>query len=142
MTPDQIKLILVAAIGATLVAAGAAAGWAINGWRLGERVQQLEKEKQHALDQGAVLASAVNTCSASIDAAKQSSDAAIGMTRQLLEQLQPFITRQGAAVKRLEDLLKAPTPSGFGCREAWQALEQIRKDMPAAGAGDQKAGSR
>lgn len=131
MTPEQIKLCVQLAIAAALLAGAAWCGWAVNGWRLGEKVAQVEAERDRALDQAKVLAASTQACSDGVELARTSAKLAIDSTAGMLTEARKL--RQGGetAVARVEDLLKKPPPAGADCNAAWAEIEQARKARAA-----------
>lgn len=128
MTPDQIQLAIKAAIIALVLAAAAAGGWTLNGWRLSGQLEQLRGEKKVLEDQVRVLGEATRACSAGVDQAKRVGELAVGQIRAHLAELKNLhAAANREAVDRLEALLKNPTPPGAGCDKAWDAIEAERK---------------
>lgn len=117
MSPEQIKLLIYAGISAVLFAAG----WTVNGWRLGEKLEHVEAERDTAIAQGDVLASAVDACNDGVKAAKAASDSAAKLSAQLLEDARRRAAAAAGKAAQLEDALRR---GGTGCDAAWDEIEK------------------
>lgn len=131
MTPDQIKLCVIATVCAIALAAAGYGGWTLNGWRLSGQIERLEREKKAVVDQAAVLSSGLEACSAGVDAAAAAGDEVLKLAGKLLDASKKVHADGLATAGRLEDLLKNPTPAGAGCNEAWAKLEADWKTRAA-----------
>lgn len=125
--PLKTKLIAGAIALVVAAAAGFAAGWTINGWRLGTTVAQLETSVATLSAQGKVLAHSVEVCNAGVDAAAKAGAAAVEQGRALVAEARRLAAGSRDQAARLEALLAQPTPAGAGCREAWAAIEADSK---------------
>lgn len=123
LSPIVARLVLVAAI----AAAGAALGWTLNGWRLGEEVAQLQTAVTALKAQGDVLAGAVRACNAGVDQAAKAGAAALAQGRDLLAEARRLSAGGRRQAERIEQLLAQPTPAGADCGDAWHAIERDRK---------------
>jgi len=106
--------------------AGFGSGWQVNGWRLSAEVAQLEKKLVAVVDQGKVLAAAVETCNAGVqhaaDVGKQVKSALPG----LLEAARKAHKTGLATADKLDQALAAGTPKGAGCDDGWAVVERNR----------------
>lgn len=127
LTPDQVKLAV--KLGVAVLALGAAfyGGWAVNGWRLGTKIEHTERERDAALTQGKVLAEGVRTCSSSIELAHDVATKAVDAGRAMLAEAKRLTAGAQGQVKRLDELLSKPPPPDAGCEDAWKAIEVNRK---------------
>lgn len=115
--------IAIAVAGAT----GFAAGWKVNGWRLGVAVAKLETRVVAAVDQGKILAAAVEACSAGVEEARVAGQGARALGAQLLDEARRIGAPARAQADRIEALLKKAPPPGAKCGEAWAEIQQDRK---------------
>lgn len=123
MTPDQIKLCIQLAIAAVLLAVAAAAGWTVNGWRLGAEVSRLngivETQKQGI----ETMAGANKRCTAGLDdvrgAVKGYVDAGVKASREAAAAAQrAAASAQGHLDAAQEALNRAMPPPGQECDKA------------------------
>lgn len=115
------------AIAAALIyASGFGSGWQVNGWRLGTKVAELETRLVAAVDQGKVLAAAVDTCNAGVQAAADVGKQVKAALPGLLEAARKAHQAGLATADKLDQALVAGTPKGAGCDDGWAVVEQNR----------------
>ena len=122
-------LVLLVGTAVAVVAAGAAgfgAGWKANGWRLGVKVASLETRLVAAVDQGKVLAVAVNACNAGVQAAADVGAQVQAALPGLLEAARKAHKTGLATADKLDQALAAGTPKGAGCDDGWAVVERNR----------------
>lgn len=126
MTPDQIKLALQLAIAAIALAAAAAGGWVINGWRMGEKLEAANRELTVYKDQVKVLAAGVQACSKSVEDGARAGQAGVDATHAMLEEAKRLQAQGGQqkVIAKLEQLIAGQEPAGADCNRAWQEIEQ------------------
>lgn len=107
--------------------AGFGTGWQVNGWRLGTKVANLETRLVAAVDQGKILAAAVDACSAGVDEARRAGQGARDLGEQLLAEAQRIGAPAKRQAERIEALLTKTPPPGAKCADAWGQIEQDRK---------------
>ncbi len=127
MTPEQIKLAVQLGIAALVLVAAAAAGWTLNGWRLGTALEHAQRERDQALDQGKVLAQGVQACSAGVEEVQKVASDAIATSKGLLAKAQELAAGAQQQVRKIDDLLAKQPPPGAGCEAAWKEIETLRK---------------
>lgn len=119
MTPDQIK----AAIIGVILLGCFAAGWLVNGWRLGTKVEHLEATINQWETQSKILASTAKACSSGVDEAKRASAAAMSFGESALTEIRKRNAPITAQVARIETLLLQQPPPNANCNDAWNAIE-------------------
>lgn len=129
--PATITAAVWLGVGIAAASAGAAgyAAWEVNGWRLGQKVERAERERDLALAQGKVLAEATRSCSAGVDLAKKASDGATALGAKLLDEARRLYAGNRETVASIEAMLKKPPelrPDGKPktCDDAWDFIEQ------------------
>lgn len=127
LSPLAIRAIAVALVLAATYAAGFGTGWKVNGWRLGVAVAKLETRVVAAVDQGKILAAAVEACSAGVEEARAAGQGARALGARLLEEARRIGAPAKAQADRIEALLKQAPPLGAKCGEAWAEIQQDRK---------------
>ncbi len=76
--------------------------------------------------QGEILAESVRACSAGVDEAKKTGEAALEDGRKLLAEARRLAAGGRQQAQRLEQLLAQPTPPGAGCEDAWKEISKAR----------------
>lgn len=108
MSPDQIKLIVIAAIAAALVAGGFGAGWLVNGWRLAGEIERLggivDTQKQSI----ATFEGANKRCVAGLDE----------VTRSVKEFVEAGAKRSEDAAKAMAEATKSAKSNLDAARDA------------------------
>lgn len=117
--PARVKALLVGAVAlASVVLALLAYGlW----WRA--EAFQARAERDHAIDQLAVVSAAAQACSAAVDHAKAVGDAAVKATGELVAAARRLSKPAEKTIERIETILERPAPPGAGCSEAWDEIE-------------------
>lgn len=116
-----------AIVAAGIYLAGFGTGWQVNGWRLGTKVAELETKVVAAVDQGKVLARAVDTCNAGVKAAADVGAKVQAAIPGLLDAARKAHAAGTAQAGKLDQLLTQTAPPGADCREAWAAIEAQQK---------------
>lgn len=127
LSPLAIRAIAIALVLAAAYAAGFGTGWQVNGWRLGAKVAKLETRVVAAVDQGKILAAAVEACNAGVEEARVAGQGARALGAQLLDEARRIGAPARAQADRIEALLKKAPPPGADCGEAWAQIQQDRK---------------
>lgn len=129
MNPITLKVAIIATAAAFLAgaASGGTAGWTVQGWRLGEKIAQLQGDLEHEKDQTAILATGLQACNRSVDAAAAAGKDTVELAGKLLAEAQKVHAGGLKTADRLEELLKQPPIKGDDCNKAWDDIEAARK---------------
>lgn len=131
ITNNPMVLVYIAGIAFVLgLGCGAYPAWMINGWRLGIKVAQVEKERDAAIAQGNINAAAANDCSANVREHKLLSDAAIKASDKKLADAQKRAALAEDQLHVLDEYLKAPPPPNPRCDKAWDIIERAAVGRP------------
>jgi hypothetical protein len=127
VTPDQIKLCVQLAIAAVLLAGAAWAGWAINGWRLGAELERTKGERD-------LVTSAATACSAGVDLAKKTSEAAVKGTAVLVAAAERLNKPAEKIVERTETIIERPMTGeqAADCNWGWGQIEAAPRQKAGA----------
>lgn len=98
-------------------------------WYRGEALRY-EGERDVAIAQVNVLASAVNACNASVDSAKSAADAATKLGQQLLADAKARGKRLESQIATLDEALRRPPPPNANCDSAWDIIERAAEVKP------------
>jgi hypothetical protein len=102
----------------------------LTAWALVERVSavQARAERDHALDQVAVISAAAKACTTSVDHAGAVGQATIKAVEELQAAAARLAVPPKTIVQRTETIIQHLTPELAGdCNAAWAKLEQDRK---------------
>lgn len=118
-----------AAIALAAGIAGAAAGWTVNGWRLGVELEAVQRDRDHQKAQGAVTADALGRCNAGVDAVDKAGKAMTAATAALVKAAKDRGSKYEGELAAIHDALKKPTPTKPGgqkadCGDAWRKIER------------------
>jgi len=125
VTPAQIELAIKLGLVAIVLAAAAAGGWKLNGWRLGPELEQTRRARDVAIAQGKALVVATEACTAGVARTEKLADEAIAQGRALLAEAQRLKAGSDGQVARLEELLKQKPRPGDDCNSAWDKIEKL-----------------
>lgn len=129
-TGNPVLMIYVAcAIAAASLTIGAYSGWTLNGWRLGAKVAQVEKERDAAIAQANINAAAVTACNTSISSAKAAADYALKAGEKRLAEANLRAKQAEGQLTALDEYLKRPPPNA-GCDTAWDIIERAAGVRP------------
>ena len=123
MTPDQIKLCVQLAIVAVVLAAAAAVGWTIQGWRLGGEIERLTGVVETQKQSIETAEGANKRCTAGLDDVKASVTAYVQAGTLAAERAAAAAQKAAASVQgHLDDakaaLNRAMPPPGKECETA------------------------
>lgn len=126
--PARIQALLIGALAVAVVCMGLLVYGLY--WR-GE-AKAAEGKVIAAVAQGTVLADAVKTCSAGVDAAAKVGAAALDVGAQLLEAERKRTAKDAGLAKSIGDLAARKSAPGEDCRTAWREIEEELKKARAA----------
>lgn len=137
MSPEQIKLLIIAAIAAALLAIGAGAGWTINGWRLSGEISRLEGTVATQKQSIATLVGANERCVAGVQEVKGAVKALVDDGARRSAEAAAAMEHAAAAAKGHQDaataaLSRVQAPKGKECETAAGEASAYAKKRRAA----------
>ncbi len=121
------------AIAAAIFAAGAGAGWTLNGWRLGAEVAKLEGQRDALVAENALVRNANQRCAVDVAAVQTAVTGIVEASKGLTKAANDAMSKAGAAAARLtasaDEILARPPPApGKECETiAAEQADYVRK---------------
>lgn len=126
----SVPHLAVAAGAIALVAGGlgAAAGWTLNGWRLGAELATLEGDKRVCDGKLEAIGATLATQNNAIDGWRRAAEAAKGKGADARRQADEFVARVRPELERLEAAIAAQAAGG-AARSCAEAAAEVRKGL-------------
>jgi hypothetical protein len=108
--------------------------WRAQAWKARDQVDQVKQQLVAAIDQEKVLAGALQTCNAGVEASAKAATAALAAAAAAQARADAAAVEHRQASAKLEALLRQPTKPGAGCPEARAAIAADRAAKKAGAA--------